>query len=523
LTKSHGALWPRRKPVVPEDGSVMAEISPAPDVLTAFLRQAQLAPSLPAVDDGCVKVSYAQLSSLAYHLAVSIQLAAAGPNPRVLLALPPSHLAYASMIASLIGGGTFCPIHVVGPDVRNAAICRAFAPDIVFYEKIPPAFLDGLPVTPRLIDVSRAGSRDMAEPVLVPSDVAYVVFTSGSTGEPKGVKVGRRGFSHFLEITQRYFNIRTGERWGQFSNLGHDLGVMDVFMALTHGGTLVPLTEAERFRPGLAIRDRCLSIWQSVPSVIELMMRANHLTAECISSLRIMSFCGEPLHPHHLDALFKVHPKLQVFNTYGTTETTGFNTFNRLTSHNYTESCDAGAVAIGDDVPGWGIHLLGDDTPNEGEIVVASEFLSLGYWCDDDRSRVAFRDVEFADSGVQRSYFTGDRGVRRGSRVYCLGRMDRQVKIRGERIELDEIDALLRKMGFTTAYTIIKDDELFSFVESSEGVDQERVRALLAKSLPFHAVPKTVKSLPSLPMNTNGKIDREALSRVITSSQGRKC
>jgi D-alanine--poly(phosphoribitol) ligase subunit 1 len=421
------------------------------------------------------------------------------------------------MIGSLIGGGTFCPIHVLGPKNRNAAIGQAFCPDIVFYEKIPPPCLEALPATTRLIDVSQAGSRSIYAPVAERSDVAYVVFTSGSTGEPKGVKVGRRGFSYFLEVAQSYFGIQAGERWGQFSNLGHDLGVMDVFMALTQGATLVPLTEAERWRPGLAIRDRYLSVWQSVPSVIELMMRANQLHAEYISALRIMSFCGEPLRPHQLDALFKAHPELQVFNTYGTTETTGFNTFNRLTSRNYAESCDAGAVAIGEDVPGWSIHLLGGDTPNDGEIVVASEFLSLGYWCDEDRTREAFRHMGFGESGVRRSYFTGDRAVRRGSRVYCLGRMDRQVKIRGERIELEEVDALLRNIGFTATYTILKGDELYSFVESNEAVDEEHVRALLAKSLPFHAVPKTVKSLPSLPRNTNGKIDREALSRTIIS------
>ncbi len=229
-----------------------------------------------------------------------------------------------------------------------------------------------------------------------------------------------------------------------------------------------------------------------------------------------MSFCGAPLYPHQLAALFKARPDLHVFNTYGATETTGFNTLNHLTFSNYTESCEAGAIAIGDEVPGWSIHLRGGDTPNEGEIVVVSEFLSLGYWRDEDRTRAAFRQVEFSGLGLQRAYFTGDKAERRGSRVFCLGRMDRQVKIRGERIELDEIDGLLRNAGFAAAYTILKDDQLYSFVESTEEVDQERVRALLAKSLPFHAVPKTVQSLPSLPKNPNGKVDREALARKIT-------
>lgn len=488
-----------------------------PDLVEAFLRQAESASSMVAVDDRGVAATYRELCSLAYRLAGSIQAAASGPSPRVLLALPPSPSAYAAMIGSLIGGGTFCPIHVAGPERRNAAICRAFSPDIIFYERTPPTFLDALPVTTRRVDVSQPGSHSVDTPAVERSDVAYVVFTSGSTGNPKGVKIARRGFSYFLHVAQNYFDLSAGERWGQFSNLGYDLGIMDVFMALTQGGTLVPLVEAECLRPATAIRDRRISVWQSVPSVIELMIRANQLTAEYLAPLRVMSFCGEPLYPQQLDALFNARPDLHVFNTYGTTETTGFNTLNHLTSSNYRESCEEGSVAIGDDVPGWSIHLRGGDTADEGEIVVASEFLSLGYWRDEERTRAAFRHVQFGESGVQRCYFTGDRAIRKGSRLYCLGRMDRQVKIRGERIDLEEIDGLLRDAGFAAAYTILKDDELYSFVESTQEVDQKRVRELLVKSLPFHAVPKTVRSLPSLPTNPNGKIDREALDREVTS------
>lgn len=487
-----------------------------PDLLEVFRRRATAAPRVTAVDHGGVAVSYEELSSLARQIAGSIQHPGSAASPRVLLALPPSPSAYAAMIGTLIAGGTFCPIHLSGPEGRNAAVCQAFCPDIVLYERTPPPFLDALPVTTRRVDVLRPRAQSLDTPAVELSDVAYVVFTSGSTGNPKGVKVGRRGFSYFLQIAQRYFNSNSGERWAQFSNLGHDLGVMDVFMALTQGGTLVPLDEAERLRPATAIRDRYLSVWQSVPSVIELMTRAKQLTTENLESLRVMSFCGEPLHPHQLEALFKARPDLSVFNTYGTTETTGFNTLNHLTVSNYRDSCQAGAVAIGDDVPGWNIHLRGGETADEGEIVVASDYLSLGYWQDESRTRSAFRQVEFGRSGTLRSYFTGDRGVRRGSRVYCSGRSDRQIKIRGERIELDEIDGLLREAGFPAAYTILKDGELFSFVEATGDVDQERVRAHLMNALPFHAVPKSVTPLPSLPRNPNGKIDRETLAKRAT-------
>ncbi len=360
-----------------------------PDLVEAFLHQAQSGLSMAAVDDRGAAVTYGALRSLASRFAGAIQGAASGPSPRVLLALPRSPLAYAAMIGSLITGGTFCPIHVAGPERRNAAFCRAFCPDIIFYEGTPPAFLDALPVTTRRVDVLQLSSHSVDTPAVERSDVVYVVFTSGSTGHPKGVKVGRQGFSYFLHIAQSYFDLRAGERWGQCSNLRHDLGVMDVFMALTQGGTLVPLSEAECLRPAPAIRDRRIAVWQSVPSVIDLMMGAHQLTAEYLAPLRVMSFCGEPLYPRQLAVLFTARPDLHVFNTYGTTETTGFNTLNHLTSSNYTESCETGSVAIGDNVPGWGLHLRGGETTNEGEIVVVSKFLSLGDWRDGGVSKVA--------------------------------------------------------------------------------------------------------------------------------------
>lgn len=482
------------------------------DVLDRLLQQAK---SNPAVDTGDVVFTYGQLIAHATQIASEVLEKSAKPCPRILVALESSHSAFAAMIASLMVGGTFCPIDVAGAAERNKAICKVFHPEVVIHGGQPSTILDSLPVTTHLVDVSNLTASNSPVDVSEHSEVAYVIFTSGSTGTPKGVKIGRSSFSYFVEAAQRYFSITAGERWGQWSNLGHDLGVMDVFMALAHGGTLVPLSSAERLRPATAIKRRSISVWQSVPSALELMKRERRLNAEHLSTLRIMSFCGEPVYQHQLAELFSARPDLQVFNTYGATETIGFNTLNHLTSENYVESCGAGSVAIGTDVDGWELLLRGGELADEGEIVMASDYLSLGYWQDEDRTRAAFRQVEVNDSHEIRCYFTGDRGVRKNSRVYCLGRNDRQVKIRGERIELDEVDFRLREAGFGNAYTIFRDGELYSFVETTEPVDEERIRNVLLASLPFHAVPKSICGMTLLPRNQNGKIDREALGREI--------
>ncbi len=420
------------------------------------------------------------------------------------------------MIGSLIAGGTFCPLNLEGPQGRNAVIARVFAPAIVLYDGTPPSFLGDIPAATSQIDVSRLGPHSLDGPATEYNEVAYVVFTSGSTGQPKGVKIGRAGFSHFLAVARSYFDLPIGQRWGQFSNLGYDLAIMDVFMAATQGATLVPLTSPkERFMPALAIKERRIAVWQSVPSVLEMMILANQVSPDHLASLKVVSFCGEPLLPRHLDALFSARPDLQVLNTYGATETTGFNTVNRLTSANYRNSCEAPTVALGEEIPGWAVSLHGGDSADDGEIVVSGDFLSLGYWNDEDRTREVFRQLRPEGACARRSYFTGDRGVMKNGRLYFSSRVDRQVKIRGERIELDEIDCVLREAGFRAAFTVLVGEELHSFVESGGKVDEKLVRAQLAKRLPFHALPRTVSPLSSLPRNPNGKIDGMALRQRI--------
>lgn len=477
----------------------------------------RLHPQLIAVEHNDVLTSYDELDDLARRIAGSIHGIASTPSPRVLLAIPPSAAAYAAMIGTLYAGGTFCPINIGGPESRNVDIARIFSPDVILFDGRPASFLDHSPATTPRLDVSRLGKQSLDQPNPEYSEIAYIVFTSGSTGQPKGVKLGRRGFSHFLSVARAYFNLSSGERWGQFSNLGYDLAVMDLFLTITQGGTLIPLsTMKEQLKPATAIKEKRVAIWQSVPNIVELMIRGKELSADYLAPLRLMSFCGDALLPEHLSALFLARPDLQVFNTYGTTETTGFNTINHLTLDNYLSSCDAPTVAIGEDVPGWRISLHGGDSPDEGEIVVSSDFLSLGYYQDEDRTRNAFRQVRSAGEQEHRSYFTGDWGIRKNSRVYFSCRRDRQVKIRGERIELGEVDSVLREAGFAASYTILLRDNLYSFVESTDEIDEEHIRTHLVRRLPFHAVPKTVRALPSLPKNANGKIDKWALEQLVT-------
>lgn len=218
------------------------------DVLDSFLSQVLSHPDLPAVEHNGVHTSYEELSVLARRIAGAVQQAACKPSPRVLLALPPSISAYAGMIGTLIAGGTFCPVNIKGPEGRNEDITRAFSPDVILFDGTPFSFLEASPATTPRIEVSRLGTQSLDHPTTEYSEVAYVVFTSGSSGKPKGVKIGRTGFSHFLTIAHTYFDLTPGERWGQFSNLGYDPGQSHYKLRFHEilGGFLTPVGATRR-------------------------------------------------------------------------------------------------------------------------------------------------------------------------------------------------------------------------------------------------------------------------------------
>ena len=487
------------------------------DIVTGFFDQCNIHPYDTAVEHLDIAYSFHELSVLSKRIAKALHTAV-GSRSKVLLAMTASPNSYASMIGTLLNGGTFCPIDMNGPEERNFEIFNSFNPDVILYDSVCSIPLCGNTGKMPIIDI-QALPDDNSELVATDSennDIAYVVFTSGSTGQPKGVRIGRKAFSHFVLISQMYFRVRPGERWSQYSNLGYDIAMMDTFMALCSGATIVTFTRpSDRLLPARAILNYGINIWQSVPSIIDLMLTADRLDGY-LKSVRIMSFCGEPLLPSHLDALFSANPNLVVFNTYGTTETTGFNTINILTSKNYRASCKSATVALGQEVSGWKIALIGGPSSSEGQIVVCGENLSLGYWKDEEKTEVSFREISL-ESELIRAYFTGDWGELIDGNLYFRGRIDRQVKIKGERIELDEIDFRLRQSGFTAAGSVMIDEAIYSYVETQILIDQDAIRSRLSKLLPFHAVPKRIIALERLPRNRNGKIEYTELRKLSTT------
>lgn len=480
--------------------------------LTRFINQVSAQPDQPAVvtRDRCL--SYAELYDITQRLAAAIS--ETGEHPRVLITLPPGPEAYAAMFATLMAGGFYAPMNVNAPLEKQRGVAQRFQPEVVIGSDLPMSEPCG--ATYRLIDPNNTPTARLDRPRL-PHRLAYVIFTSGSTGAPKGVMISCDALDHYVTWIMRDMGVTPEDRWSQHPNIGFDLSVLDIYGALCGGATLFPLTSTKaRLAPATAIKEHKLTVWNSVPSVIDMMVGAKQLSPENVGSLRLMTFCGEPLLPTHLSAIFDAAPGLLVHNTYGPTEATVSCTLRKLYADTRPPTYDAPSVPLGDAIEGMSLRLIGSESDDIGEIVISGPQVADGYWNDPETTSRHFQrqqDGSFA-------YHTGDWANRIGGELYFRHRLDHQVKINGFRVELDEINAALHSHGISSAWSVMIDGELHSFVEDGPtAANDTELRRALSERLEHYAIPKHFHRVEALPISGNDKLDQDALIAAYRSGE----
>lgn len=485
--------------------------------LARFQSIAAAQPNAIAVDEDGRSTSYADL--LALGLVYARLVSRHVECPKVVIHLAAGADAYAAMFGVGLAGGVYAPVNTMLPAEKRRRVLEIFRPDMVISSRSDATELD-IPQD-RIVDpgeLTDAAPVSMPVPEPASRQPAYVIFTSGSTGAPKGVAIGRDALDHYVDWIGTAIGPTGADRWSQHPNIGFDLSVMDIYGALCFGAALVPLqSKLDRLMPGQAIGRQALTIWNSVPSVVDIMIRARQLTPDNLATLRLATFCGEPLRRDHLEALFAARPDLTVFNTYGPTEATVSCTLRTIRKPDIATVCRS-SVALGAAIPGMSLQLVGGATRDEGEIVLSGPQLADGYWQDQAQT-----DRYFGQSSIegseQRIYRTGDWAVLERGELFFVGRLDNQVKIKGHRLDLAEVDAALVGSGAESACCVYQDDELHAFVQASttERIDEEALRQKLADYLEPHAIPKFIHLVDHLPRNDNDKIDRGALQRKIAS------
>ncbi len=382
----------------------------------------------------------------------------------------------------------------------------------------------------RFVDASDlAPAATWSPPTVSADDIAYLLFTSGSTGEPKGVMVANRNITRFLDVVIERYRLGPQDRFSHMFDVTFDLSLFDLFGAWTSGGRLCCPDARQRMLPARYVVDADLTVWFSVPSTALLMKETRTLGPGVFPDLRLSLFCGEALTVPVARAWKEAAPQAVLENLYGPTELTLACTLHRFDPAEHAPDA-ADVVPIGHPFPGMEALVLDEDlrevAPGKtGELAMAGPQVALGYWRDPERTRKAFvrppgRDEIF--------YRTGDR-VRRphdGEPLVFLGRLDQQIKIRGFRVELGEIEAAIREeasvdaavaLGWPTT-TAGGAAGIVAFIDDAS-VDPSALQRRLASRLPRYMVPNRIRVIDAFPLNANGKIDRKALQALLSGSE----
>jgi amino acid adenylation domain-containing protein len=375
-------------------------------------------------------------------------------------------------------------------------------------------------------DIRETASEDALRMNTVDSDLAYILFTSGSTGNPKGVMLSHLNSLTFVNSAHDFFKIRMNDRFSNICPLHFDMSVFDLFVAFKAGATVVIIPETTTIFPvklAEAIAKNRISVWNSVPSALSLLASYKNLDGHDLSSLRLILFAGEQFPLKYLRRLQEAVPGAKFCNMYGQTEANS-------STYYWVEQLPPDAKAslpIGRSLPNFEVFSLDEDGKRvtepgqEGELYVRASTVALGYWEEVEKTEKAFVKNPLRPDLNERVYKTGDLVSldSQGNYVF-LGRKDHMIKSRGYRIEIGEIETVLNNHPeIGNAVVIPIPDELIGnrisvlIVPSTPGkMKKEDILQYCSQHLPKYMIPESVEFRDSLPTTSSGKVDRKKLS-----------
>lgn len=494
---------------------------------TLFAIQVAARPDAVALSCGTSRLTYAELDARAERLADRLVACDVGPGSIVGLCLLRSIDLVVALLAVLKSGAAYLPLDPAYPAERLAYMVEDADAALVI---AAPESVDWLGPDRRRLDPSldQATAGEPTAPsrrAALPGDLAYIIYTSGSTGRPKGVAIEHAAVVRLFGATQAWFTFQPSDVWSLFHSVSFDFSVWEIWGALLYGGRLVIVTESATRDPGAFLRllaEEKVTVLNQTPSAFAALDRADGDRAgRDPLALRLVIFGGEALDPRRLTGWYRRRGEQALLvNMYGITETTVHVSYRPLSP---ADTSLAGSP-IGCAIPDLEIRLLDGETmqpvaPGDvGEIFVGGAGLARGYLNRPDLTQARFVPDPL-NSGA-RLYRSGDLARQTAPGAYeHLGRADQQIKIRGFRVELAEIEAaLLSHAGLREAAVLLRadpagHDRLVGYVvcDPAEPPGQADLKAHLARSLPDHMVPAAFVYLASLPLTVNGKLDRAAL------------
>jgi D-alanine--poly(phosphoribitol) ligase subunit 1 len=510
-------------------------------------RNALTAPRRLALSAGGAQLAYGELAVLARRIAAWLPRRAGAGGGRVGILASRSLEACAGTLGACWAGSTYVPIGLKLPEERLCTVLALAELDAVIADGAGALLLSDhvLAACPGLVLVPDAGAvpaqrrdgcalrsfaalpqpgGDAAPADVAAADIAYIEFTSGTTGVPKGVMVSAGAARHYLDVIRERYRLAPEDRVAETAELTFDISVSNMFMTWEAGASLhvVPATQA--MAPAKFIQQNRLTVWYSVPSIIAILKQIKLLPPGAFPSLRYSLFLGEPLPVSAARAWQQAAPNSIVDNLYGPTEVTVACLVQRVAEPPLV-TAERDIVAIGIPFPGMAAAIVDASRrflpPGQvGEIALAGAQLAAGYLGAPELTGARFPVI-----GGRRWYLTGDLGREDAAGIFHhLGRLDNQVKVLGNRVELEEVEAHLQavsrsELAAAVAWPISHGSAggIVAFVAGA-ALEPAQIREALKKRLPAYMVPSVIHAIETMPMTASGKVDRKSLRARLDES-----
>ncbi len=485
--------------------------------LQLFEESVALFPNTVAVQYIDETITYAELDNKSSHLARLLLRKGVKSGDRVCILLERSINVIVAFLAVQKTGGVYIPIDPDYPTDRveymlqdsqaKIAICSSATIDRFYFkeEKIN-------------IEVAFQHQNESLEKIALPTvkaqDSIYIIYTSGSTGKPKGVEIKHSGLHNFIKSVQVSPGAKNGDVWACVASVSFDMSVLDIYLPLSVGATLL-LTDPETSKDGelllKQIKNRNVTIMQATPSTWRMMLDAGW--DKTVSKIKILAG-GEALTQNIVSRLIPYAKS--IWNLYGPTETTVYSSIKEI---NFEENL----ITVGKPINNTTIFIVDENLRqlpdgSIGEILIGGDGVAKGYINRLELTKEKFIPNHFESKPHSFVYRTGDLGkILPNGELQCLGRIDHQVKIRGHRIELEEIEnVLLKAPGVFQCVVSVKkssdeDNNLIAYIVSKGLFDKEAITSHLKSKLPDFMVPPFIMEISTIPTNSSGKVDRKAL------------
>ncbi|WDF35892.1 amino acid adenylation domain-containing protein [Streptomyces sp. T12] len=521
-------LTPRERSLMLGEWNDTAHPMPATTLTALVEEQAAQTPDLPAVEygiEGGLKLTYAELNSRANALARQLTSLGVGPERRVGIHLERSVEMVVGLLAVLKAGGAFVPLEPSWPARRIAEVCRGAALTAVLGRPGGGVVLGD--DAPPFVEVRLDGPEQPENPHVPvdPEGLAYVIYTSGSTGVPKGAMIRHRAIAHRLLWQRGLLGFGTEDAALFKAPLGFDISINEIFLPLVNGGRVViaePGGERDVDYLLDAVERHRVTFTYLVSSMLDLLLELDGFARRARWLKHV--WCGGEVLTPKLFARFRAASPAVMYHGYGPAEAT------IGVSHVvYSTGAIRSAVSIGRPNGNTRLHVLDDrlrpvPVGVPGELYAGGVYLGRGYVNDPRRTADHWVADPFGPPG-ERLYRTGDLvRWRRDGTLEFLGRADNQVKIRGMRVELEEIEAILEQHpGVRRGVVTIREDapgvkHLAGYYLAAHDLDD--LHGWLRERLPEHMVPRTLTALDTFPLLPSGKVDRGSLPAPTTTTSG---